>query len=599
MRASTSRSHGAADRGVPVRRFLTVATAAVLSVTTLAACHSSASVAAPKPSKGGTLNVILSNQAINHLDPQEISLATDGNISRLINRTLTTVNTAGQLVPDLATDTGRPSDNDQVWEFTLKPNLKWQDGSPVRCEDVKYGIERRFAPVISAANGLPYPLTYLKDNPTPYTGPFAAGAKDLTSINCEDASTIQFKLAQSAGDFGFTVSVNGFAPVNAAADRDHSADGSKTSTNYDPFSNGPYKVDASQTVVATDPQTKLTSATHLVLIRNPYWNPSTDPERKAYPDRMVIDFKSGKPQVTNSLIQSTDPYYKNAISLDGDVPSQFVQQVINDPDLSKRVITGFLGATRYFAINVRKEPNLLCRQALEYGFDKRAWRYEAGGPIFGDLATSIIPPNLLAHEKFDIYNTNQLQDGDSGQAKKLWAQGKCPTVVKVGFPNASGIPQQMSTVVRAYQAAGIEVKLYPLDQSTYFGAITDPREKYDMTYAGWVPDWPNGSAVIPPLFSGKQVANAIKDPSLAGQNLNFSMVQDPALDNQITDAFNDTDLNAQYHLWGELDKYVIKKAYAIPVLFSRSLRLTGTNVRGGAVTPAFGEPDLSVVGLAS
>ena len=122
------------------------------------------------------------------------------------------------------------------------------------------------------------------------------------------------------------------------------------------------------------------------------------------------------------MIESTDPYYKNAISLDSDVPSQFVQQVIIHSDLSKRAISGVQGATRYFSINVRKMTKLYCRQALEYGFDKRAWRYEAGGAVTGDLATSLIPPNLLAHAKFDIYNTNQLQDGDPNKAQKLWQQ---------------------------------------------------------------------------------------------------------------------------------------------------------------------------------
>ena len=69
--------------------------------------------------------------------------------------------------------------------------------------------------------------------------------------------------------------------MKASADRDHSADGLKTSTNYDPFSNGPYEVDAKQSIIANDPQTKLSSATHLELVRNPYWDPTTDPVRKS------------------------------------------------------------------------------------------------------------------------------------------------------------------------------------------------------------------------------------------------------------------------------------------------------------------------------
>ena len=106
-----------------------------------------------------------------HLDPQGVSLADDEDLSQQITRTLTVVTSPGKQLPDLATDTGRPTDNDQIWEFTLKSDPKWQDGSRVTCPDVRYGIERRFAPVISAAAGLPYPITYMKDNAKPYKGP--------------------------------------------------------------------------------------------------------------------------------------------------------------------------------------------------------------------------------------------------------------------------------------------------------------------------------------------------------------------------------------------------------------------------------------------
>jgi len=579
----------------PVRRLIAVVSIATLTALGISACHSSSSTGAPAPTKGGTLNVILSNQAINYLDPQKISLATDSNISHQIVRTLTTTNAKGQLVPDLATDTGRPSPDDTVWEFTLKPGLRWQDGTPVTCPDVKYGIERRFAPTVSQADGLPYPITYLQDNPTPYTGPFAGSS--LQSITCVDNSTVQFKLQKPVGDFGYAVSVNTFAPMKQSADKDHKSDGSATSTDYDPFSDGPYEVDPKLSVIGYDKQAASYSATKIVLVRNPYWNPATDPVRKAYPDKIDVTFDANRPQVTNNLIQSTSAQYQNSISLDADVSSQFVQQVINDPDLSARAVSGFAGATRYFAINVRKEPTLGCRQALEYAFDKRSWRFEAGGAVFGDLATSIIPPNLLSHENFDIYDTTTLQDGNQPKALKMWAQDHCPSTVNIAFPNASGIPQQMSTVVRAFQQAGIHAKLYPLDQSSYYASITNPREKYDMTYAGWVPDWANGSAVIPPLFSGAQVAAALANPVDARANNNFSMVDNPSLDAQINDAFKTTDLTTQYHLWGDLDKYIMEHAYIIPVLFIRALRMEGTNVRGATISPAFGQPDLSTIGL--
>jgi peptide/nickel transport system substrate-binding protein len=577
------------------RRGAVLASATMLAVGGLAACHGSAPVVSDAPQKGGTLQVILSGGGIDNLDPQEISLATDANVSHLLNRTLTTTTPGGKLVPDLATDTGRPSPDRTIWEFTLRPGVKWQDGSPVTCQDVQYGVERRFAPVIDQAQGLPYPKTYLQDNSTPYDGPFTL--KTLNSIVCVDAQTIQFHLQRPVGDFGYTVSVNTFAPVKASADNDHQSDGKPTDTNFAPFANGPYEVDPTQSKVLYDKQGGIWYATDLTLVRNPFWDPTTDPNRKAYPDKIVISSEDDRTKTTNSIIQSATQKYQDAIDLDADVTPNFVQQVINDPDLSKRAITGVSGATRYFAINSIRQKKVECRQALEYAFDKRSWRYEVGGAIFGPLATSLIPPNLLAHGKFDDYETTTLPDGDPTKASSLWTKNNCGDAVTIAFPNIAGVAQLMSTVVAAYQKAGITVHLAALNPQSYYSQIGLPSEPYDMLYAGWVPDWPNGSAVIPPLFNAATVTAAERDPKLKGDNLNFSMVTDQVLQTQITEAFAQGDLSAQYHLWAQLDRTIMDQAYVIPVLYPSVLRMTGTKVRGAVVTPAFGEPDLSAMGV--
>ena len=50
-----------------------------------------------------------------------------------------------KLVGDLATDTGTMTDSGKTWKFTLKGDAKWQDGQPLKCDDVRYGISRTFA----------------------------------------------------------------------------------------------------------------------------------------------------------------------------------------------------------------------------------------------------------------------------------------------------------------------------------------------------------------------------------------------------------------------------------------------------------------------
>lgn len=107
------------------------------------------------PKRGGTLTV-LSNQDFAHLDPARnwVMPAMDFG-TRLIYRTLTTFRAepgekGSEIVPDLATDLGRSSDGGRTWTFTLKPGLVYEDGTPIRARDIKYNVERSFAPTSPA-----------------------------------------------------------------------------------------------------------------------------------------------------------------------------------------------------------------------------------------------------------------------------------------------------------------------------------------------------------------------------------------------------------------------------------------------------------------
>jgi oligopeptide transport system substrate-binding protein len=46
-----------------------------------------------------------------------------------------------------------------TWTFTLRPNLKFSDGTPLTSQDVVYSIDRALSPQIASLNGVS--LTYL------------------------------------------------------------------------------------------------------------------------------------------------------------------------------------------------------------------------------------------------------------------------------------------------------------------------------------------------------------------------------------------------------------------------------------------------------
>ncbi len=440
-----------------------------LLVLATAACNTADASNGPQPPKsGGTLRVVASALPT-HLDPQRIASATEANVSRLTTRTLTTFRSepgtaASEIVGDLATDTGRPSDNNKTWDFKLKDDLRWEDGSPLTCADVKYGVERSFSSLLSVSQI--YAKTYLAGTDD-YEGPFVGGnnnGKGLASVQCVDQRNIRFTLSKPIGDFGYTVAMSVFAPVPAKQD---------TKTAYDkrPFSSGPYKFDQ-----VTDKQ--------ITFVRNQYWDRRTDQVRKAYPDKIVISSNEDLPTVTSNLIES-DGEWADTVDLDKNIAPNFVQQVINDPDLSARAIQGSYSNIRYLAINTKRITNPDCRKALIYAFDKRKFRSALGGAVFGDFATTMISPSLKAHKDFDLYDSAANIEGKPDVALKLMENARtsgkpCPATITIAIPDLKDVRRLIATVIETYQQIGIQLKINALDPATYLDKVGNPANGNDL-----------------------------------------------------------------------------------------------------------------------
>src|SRR3954463_2867849 len=140
--------------GVSMRRIAPVVMAGTLLLA--AGCDggggatSSSAAFDPATCQGGTLSV-LNQGGISHLDPARLYTSGGGNIPSLLFRTLTTRNrlpgeAGAKPAPDLATDLGTPSDGAKTWTYHLKDDVFFEDGTPITTQDVKYGIERSFAP---------------------------------------------------------------------------------------------------------------------------------------------------------------------------------------------------------------------------------------------------------------------------------------------------------------------------------------------------------------------------------------------------------------------------------------------------------------------
>ena len=329
--------------------------------------------------KGGTLNFMTAGTQFNHLDPQMNYTGEDlAFAGAYIYRSLTTFKpsadavTAGQLEPDLATDTGRTEDG-KVWEFTLKDGLKFEDGTPITCAEVAYGVSRTFATDV-IAGGPTYAITMLDiptgdDGASKYKGPYSGEGQELfdKAVTCsEDGKTITFNLVRPIGDFNYAVTLSAFSPV--PKDKD-------TGAKYDtaPLANGPYKIE------------DYTIGDSLTLVRNDQWDPATDTVRKAYPDKIVVTFGVEPPVATQRLIADSGVDQQSMTLGDAIDPAQLAT-VFNDPRFEDRRLDEQDIYVRYIAVNTAKVPNVKHRQALAVAMPRADLKTIAGGNFAGDLA---------------------------------------------------------------------------------------------------------------------------------------------------------------------------------------------------------------------
>ena len=114
------------------------------------------SVVNPSAHKGGT--VIYDNSSTpDSFDPGNTYYAWVLNFDRLFVMPMFTYkscpgNCGLTLVPALATDMGTVSSDGLTWTFHIQPNVKFENGTVVTAQDVKYGIERTYDRSV-AANG--------------------------------------------------------------------------------------------------------------------------------------------------------------------------------------------------------------------------------------------------------------------------------------------------------------------------------------------------------------------------------------------------------------------------------------------------------------
>ncbi|MDT0387021.1 ABC transporter substrate-binding protein [Streptomyces dubilierae] len=529
------------------------------------------------PHRGGTLTVLNANPQ-QDFDPARLYTSGGGNVPSLVFRTLTTRNredgAAGtKVVPDLATDTGRPDKDATVWTYTLKKGLKYEDGTPITSADIKYGIERSFAPELSG--GAPYLRDWLV-GAADYQGPYKDD-KGLDAIETPDERTIVFHLNKPEGEFPYLATQTQFTPVPKAKD---------TGTKYEehPVSSGPYKVVRNEN-----------DGERLILERNPHWSAATDAGRKAYPDK--VDVRSGlDSSVINQRLSASQGADAAAVTTDTNLGPAELAKVSGDRDLASRVGTGHFGYTNYIAFNPRIKPfdDVKVRQAISYAIDRSSVVNAAGGSALAEPATTFLPnQKSFGYTPYDHFPAGEA--GDPAKAKELLKEAGHPDGLTVTLTHSNArdfetSPEIATAVQDALKKAGITVKLQGLEENDYSDKIHDVKSEPGFFLAHWGADWPSGGPFLAPIFDGRQI---VED----GANFNTGLLNDKSVNTEI-DAINKlTDLDQAAKRWGALDRRIGEKALTVPLFHPVYKRLYGKDVKNIVISDWTGVLDVSQVAV--
>lgn len=517
--------------------------------------------AVPGATKGGTIKV-LAETDFDFLDPTRTytvnAMAAQLEFSRSLTAFKQTSGGKLTLVGDLATDPGKDVNGDcKVWKYTLKQGLKYSNGQEITAADVAYGIARSFSPDMT--EGPHYFAQWLSNNQNynaSYKGPYNGGSDIPPGVTLQGKYGITFTFKAPHCDTPYAAQMSQITPVPKSAD-------TTPPTKYTdmPISDGPYKI------------AQYIHNTKLTLVRNPYWDPKTDPIRNNYPDGFEWDF--GVDPTTQAERTIADKGADQDATMQADVPQALLQQVETNKATLARSSTGPTPFVYYLAINTQRVTDLKEREALEYAIDRTGVLQVYGGPAAGTPATTMLGPSQAGYKKSDLFPAGA--NGDVAKAKQLLG-GKKPKIV-IGYRNSESGQKLGPKLQSIFQAAGFQVQTSPVDAAHYFSSIGKKNNPWDLYLSDWAADWPTAYAVLPVLFDGRTIeAEGNNDVSY----LNSKDVND------LIDKLSAEPESKAVDQWSDLDKLIMSKASVIPLFYANGIGVNGSKLSNVTLSGVLG-----------
>jgi peptide/nickel transport system substrate-binding protein len=478
--------------------------------------------------RGGTLRVAIgffSEPGQFPLDPQRFSAAT-GDLHRCcLLRTLLSYRgqptEAGGAVlrPDLATALPRVSADGLTWTFRLKGGIRYAppfDDREIVAADVIRALERALTARTSDYVG----FYQLIEGARAYA---AGHADSISGLEAPDQTTLVVHLTRPWGTLGANMALSAAAPIPPGAAEGH--------RDYGRFlvASGPYMIEGSEKLDFSLPPGRQKPVSgfrprrSLTLVRNPSWDPSSDPLRPAYVDRIEItvaaDLDAQMPEVEAGRLDFV---------LEAGSPPTYVRRFRRSAELRTRLheiprdITWAtwmnLAVPPFDDVNVRKAVNLVLDKdrLRNLIFRRPVFGRWLRGEVTGHLVPDSLQNNLLLD--YDPYVTpghrGDVKAARAEMAKSRYDRNRdglcdhqaCRSVRGIAFREGP-IPAMAAAVGQDLRKLGIRVDVETIPPQTFGTEAFDPAKKVPLILVTpWQKDQGGASSFFEATFHSEGIA---------------------------------------------------------------------------------------------
>jgi peptide/nickel transport system substrate-binding protein len=499
------------------KRLLTLVSASMLALT-LAACGGGTSGGGGVKT-GGTLNVGLDSDVV-RLDPVKSTALVDRQVMLNIYDTLVRVDAQNKIQPDLATQWNYNSPTQLV--FTLRSDVKFQDGTPFNADAVVTNINR-----------------ILNDK----TSPRFSEISSVASVQAVDATHVQFNLSKP------------FAPLLAAL-----TDRAGMMLSPQAISSGEDLVNAPKNAGSGPFEfVEWVKGDHLTLQRNPnYWDKSASGASLPYLDKVIYH------PITNESVMYTN-LQTNTIQVAGTLGATDVAAAKANPSLIYKQIP----ALSFFGIelNTQAAPfnNVHARRAVEWGVN----RQEIVSSVLHNVG--VVAQGPLSPASWAYSSSIAPYSYDPAKAKaELQAGGLSSLSFTLIIPSGSPATAQLAQFLQSeLQSAGITMTI---KQETFASLLADSAaHNYQAVLLGWSgrPD-PDGN-----MYSWFHTGGGFND-------MQYSNPQVDSLLDAARASTNDTERATDYQ---QAETQMLQDAPYVFLYHGVSIQATTKNVQGYTILP--------------